>query len=143
VGVGTPATQVLAGAILRATVTQINGVNVAPISLIPVNGSVGFNLTANAGIVQPWSLGLSIDIAAQLAGLGYDSDQSATMVEVMIDNSLVSLSEQSSVAFMAKKEFFVTVGADPSNSAPEPTSFALLSLSAIGLVRFARRHRCG
>lgn len=139
VGVGTPATQVLAGAILRATVTQIDGVNVAPIALSPVNASVGFNLVANPGVVQPWSLGLSLDVAAQLANLGFDSGQSATMVEVMIDNSLVALGELSSASFIAKKEFFVTIGADPSNSAPEPTSFALLSFAAIGLLRFSRR----
>jgi hypothetical protein len=43
-GVGTPATSAFAGAILRATITQINGLPVAPISLAPVNASVGFSL---------------------------------------------------------------------------------------------------
>jgi hypothetical protein len=58
-GVGTSATQVFGGASLRVTVMEINGVNVAPILLSPTNASVGFNLTANPGAVQPWSTWLS------------------------------------------------------------------------------------
>ena len=46
-----------AGAIIRATVLEINGVAVAPINLAPVNGSVASTLIANPGVAQPWGLG--------------------------------------------------------------------------------------
>jgi len=103
-GAGTNATQALAGATLRVLVTQINGVNVAPINLAPVLASVGFNLIANSGIVNPWSLGVFVDIAGQL-----DPNQRATRVDVVIDNQLVALSERASLAFIAKKDFRITV----------------------------------
>jgi hypothetical protein len=131
-GAGTSATQAVAGAILRAVVTQIDGVDVAPVALIPVNASVGFNLAANPGVVQPWSLGLGLNVAAQLQqqGLGL-----ATVVEIVVDNSLVATAERATAAFIAKKDFRIsleTVGV------PEPGTLALV---LGGLAALARRSR--
>ncbi|HEY3391764.1 MAG TPA: PEP-CTERM sorting domain-containing protein [Lacipirellulaceae bacterium] len=137
-GVGTSATQALAGAIMRATVTQIDGVNVAPIDLTPVNASVGFNLNANPGIVQPWSLGLSLNVDAQLTSLGRTFRIGATKIEVAINNQLQTLSQVDSQAFIAKKEF--RVGVDR-NFIPEPSTFALLGVALCGCGLFARRER--
>jgi len=128
-GVGTAATQAIAGAIMQATVTQINGINVAPINLIPVNGSVAFNLVANPGVVQPWSLGLMIDVAGQLG-----ANQHATKVEVVIDNQLLAFSETGSVAFIAKKDFRVDV-----EVIPEPASRLLLLCGYLAWGSMARR----
>lgn len=136
VGTGTVASQVNAGAIIRATITQVNGVAVAPISLPAANASVGFNLAANPGVVQPWSLGLTFPV-------NLPQGQVATKIEVAIDNSLVSISEPASVAFIAKKDFRIdvappTVVGDP--FVPEPTSLVLLSMAGvIGLA--AKRSR--
>lgn len=130
-GVGTPTTQVFAGAILLATVTEINGVGVAPIDLVPVNGSIGFNLAANPGIVQPWSLGLLLNVAGQL-GPG----QAATKVKVAINNQLLAISEPTSVAFIAKKDFRIDVGV-----IPEPAAVVLMMCGAslaLGLMRRGR-----
>jgi hypothetical protein len=118
-----PTTQALAGAIIRATVTQINGVNVAPIPLAPVNASVGFNLLANAGVAQPWSLGLGLNVDGQL-GAG----QNATRVDVVIDNTLIAISQPGTVSFIAKKEFIVDV-----DIVPEPTSLGLVFVALCGL----------
>jgi hypothetical protein len=131
-GTGTPATQVFAGAILRATVTQINGVNVVPINLFPSNASVGFNLVANPGIVQPWSLGTAINVAAQLA-----PNQRATKVEVAINNQLLAFSEPTSVAFIAKKEFVIDIDVE----IPEPATITLAGLAVFGLVAACGRRR--
>src|SRR6478735_12685386 len=61
-GAGTPATSVFAGAIVTVTVTGVNGLPVAPFNLPSSNASVGFNLVANPGIAQPWSLGVGMPI---------------------------------------------------------------------------------
>jgi hypothetical protein len=138
-GTGTAATQDFAGAIMRITVTQIDGVNVAPISLAPVNASVGFNLIANSGIVQPWSLGLTLNVSAQLAGMGMQFAVGATAVQVSIDNQLVALSEANSAASIQKKDFVITVG---TNVVPEPASAALFfsaGLAGLFLLRRPKR----
>jgi hypothetical protein len=138
-GTGTAATQDFAGAIMRITVTQIDGINVAPIVLAPVNASVGFNLIANSGIVQPWSLGLSLNVSAQLAGLGIQFTAGATALQVSIDNQLIALSEANSVALIQKKDFIITVG---TNVVPEPASTALFfsaGLAGLFLLRRPKR----
>ena len=138
---GTLTTQVNAGAIFLASVTEINGVGVAPINLAPVNGSVGFNLAANPGVVQPWSLGLSLNVAAQL-GPG----QYATKVKVVVNNQLLAISEPTSVAFIAKKDFTITVTPGdrkpPDGEIPEPATLVLV-LCGASLALVARRHRRG
>jgi hypothetical protein len=129
VGSGTPATQVLAGAIITATVTEINGLPVVPFNLPSSNASVGFNLVANPGVVQPWSLGTGINI-------NLPQGQLATKIEIAIDNSLIALSQPGSVAFIAKKDFRI----DIMPRVPEPATIALLGMgSVISLVR--RRSR--
>ena len=128
-GTGTSVSEVLAGAILRASVTGINGLDVAPIDLVPVNASVGFALNTNAGVVQPWSLGLALDVAAQLG-----PDERATRIELSIDDALMAVSELSSLAFIAKKEFRLEVdGLGVDIVVPEPTSALLLLLGAAAL----------
>jgi hypothetical protein len=129
VGSGTSATQVIAGAIITVTVTEINGLPVVPSNLLPSNNSVGFNLVANPGVVQPWSLGTGI-------GINLPPGQFATKIDVAIDNSLIALSQPGTVAFIAKKDFRIQV----MPRVPEPTTIALLGLgSVISLVR--RRFR--
>lgn len=132
-GVGTPATSITAGAIMRVTVTQINGVNVAPLNLVPVNGSFGDSLPG-AAIVSPWSLSLNVNVAAQLLALGQPPSARATKVDVSVDNSLVATSEPNSAAFIAKKEFQITT-----TTIPEPASFALGAMALCGLALAGRK----
>jgi hypothetical protein len=129
VGVGGPATFVTAAASIRATVTQINGVNVAPIVLTPTNAAVTFSLPGNAGALQPWTLGTSINVAGQLA-----AGQNATKVEIVIDNQLIAASQPTSAAFIAKKEFIITT-----DIIPEPTTCALGAFALCGAALGMRR----
>jgi len=138
-GGGGPPTAVLAGAIMRATVTEINGAPVTPFNLVPVNASFGDSLPGPV-IVAPWSLGLSLDIASQLGGLGYGPDSVATKVEIVIDNTLVASSEPNSSSFIAKKEFRISIMPDPSGNIPEPTTIVLGSM-LIGFVGLTARRR--
>jgi hypothetical protein len=140
-GLGTPATAALAGSIMRVTVTELDGVDVAPISLAPVNGSVGFGLPPSQ-IVQPWSLGLTINVAAQLQNI---SDKTATEVEVVIDNTLVSLSEILSTSLISKKDFRLSVNTTGTLrtfnavDVPETGSTVWLLGGGIGLVLLGHR----
>lgn len=129
VGTGTAATSAYAGAIIRATVTQVNGLPVAPINLPPANASVGFNLTANSGIVQPWSLGLGFNLTGVLP-----QGQVATKIEVSINNSLIAISEPASVSFIAKKDFRIDVIPTPPVGdpfVPEPGTLALCAIAGV------------
>jgi hypothetical protein len=134
-GGGGPGTSVAAGVIIRATVTAINGAPVAPINLVPVNASFSDSLPPPV-IVGPWSLGTTIDIGSQLAGLGYGADSVATKVDVAINNTLLATSQPDSLAFIAKKEFQIRITPDPVGEIPEPTSLAIVAmlLGVFGLV---------
>lgn len=137
VGTGTSATEVFAGAIIQVTVTEIDGVAVAPINLVPVSISVDFDLAADSGLVQPWSLNTSINIAAQLTTLGHSFVAGATQIEVAINDTLIAISEAGSVAFIAKKNFTVNVNAS-TQVVPEPASLALLASGGL-LIAWRRR----
>jgi hypothetical protein len=124
VGAGTPATAVFAGAIIRVTVTQVNGLNVVPFDLAPSNNSVSYSLPLNGGIVQPWSLGTNLDIAGMMP-----AGKTATGIQVAINNSLIATSQPGTVAFIAKKDFRIIV--NPSTTLPEPGTFVLMALGSI------------
>jgi len=126
-GAGTPATTVFAGAIIHVTVTQVNGLPVVPFNLPASNASVGFNLVANPGFAQPWGLSIGMPITLPVG-------QVATRISVSIDNSLASLSESTSIASIAKRDFRISVN-PPGSNFPEPGSIVLMTLgSMIGLV---------
>jgi hypothetical protein len=129
VGVGGPATFVTAAATIHATVTEINGIGVAPIVLTTSNASLTRSLPGDAGALQPWSLSTSIDVAGQLP-----AGQNATKVDIVIDNQLIAASQPTSAAFIAKKEFIITT-----EIVPEPATIGLAGLALCGMVLAARR----
>jgi hypothetical protein len=86
----------------------------------------------NPGVVQPWSLSTTINVASQLP-----INQTATRVEVTVDNSLVSTSQPGTVAFIAKKDFQITLIPGPHTDIPEPGTFVLMGIG--GLIGIARR----
>lgn len=129
-GIGTANTQTQAGASLKVTVTEINGVGIAPILLPSSLASVSFNLVANPGAAQAWGLGVSVDVAAALG-----VNQRATRVDVVIDNALLAVSEPGSNASIAKTSFGIDI------DVPEPTTgaMAVLALCGLGASRLRRR----
>jgi hypothetical protein len=127
-GVGGPNTKVTAFANILGTVTQINGVNVAPINLPPVNASFVDALPPTLPGAE-WSLGLLLNVANSLG-----PNQRATKLEIVINNRLGATSEALSAALIVKKEFQITV-----ETVPEPASLALLGLSIVGLLAMRKR----
>lgn len=138
VGTGTAATQVQAGAIMSVKITEIDGIAVTPINLAPVNASVAYNLIANSGLAQPWSVALMVDVEAQLNSLAIPFIVGATKAEVVLNNTLTAISEPSSIAFIAKKDFVIGVVPDD-GVIPEPSTLALAGLALCGIGVTSRR----
>jgi hypothetical protein len=136
-GTGTAATSVSAGAVIHVSVTEINGVSIAPIILASSSSTVAYDLAANPGAAQPWSLSATVNIAAQLSGLGYGPGQVATRVDVVVDNSLLAVSEPLGTASISKADFGVTL------TIPEPGALSLVGVALAGFGRVRRSSRRG
>ncbi|QEG35311.1 hypothetical protein [Bythopirellula goksoeyrii] len=132
-GSGTTSTQVGYGIALGSVVvTEINGSAIAPVAL---NGASAFgskNLVADGPVIgASWGLTLSYDVDAALTAANLPLG--ATKLEIAINDTLLAISEPSSVAFIAKKDFMIDT------TIPEPTSMALALLSMVALASSRRR----
>ena len=139
VGSGTDATQVTYGLSLASVVVlEIDGMTLdTPLVLDAANAFGSANL-ADDGPVSgaPWSLGLLYDVNAALASAGADFTTGATKIEIAVDNSLAAISEMSTIAFIAKKDFRIDVGTTP---VPEPALGLLGVVALAGLGMRSRR----
>jgi len=130
-GSGTAATQTLAGLNVLVDILEVDGVVLD--EAIQVGGNVTFlaDLANDAGVVVPWSLGLVIDLTGALLEQQVEFRVGVTHAEVALDNQLLALSEAGSAAFIAKKDFGVSV--------PEPSSLLLGVLVLAAVLREGRR----
>jgi hypothetical protein len=136
-GVGTAASQVVVGAIMNLKITEIDGVTVAPITMIS-NASLVKSLVTDSGIGSPWSLNILIDVSSQLTSMNVPFVTGATRAEVVINNSLVGISEAASTAGVTKTDFVISI-VPKIEGVPEPNSLVLAGLAACGCGLVRRR----
>lgn len=142
VGAGTAATQVIAGVSARVTIQAVDGIMLATPIVVFGSSSVDYDLAANAGVLQGWNNGLLVEFGPALVLAGIDFESGVTMAEVAVDDQLIAISQPTSIAFIAKKDFVVTPGGDlETNEIPEPTS-ALIGVLALAGFATCRRNAC-
>ena len=122
----------------RSRVLEIDGVAVSPISLASSSDSDSKDLINDSGIADPWSLAVPYNVNARLTNRGISYLAGATKIKVALDNTLLAISEPTSIAFIAKKDFKVRVR---TAVIPEPSSLVLLSVVACGAGVIRRRRR--
>jgi hypothetical protein len=115
------ATRVTLSEIMSVTVTQIDGVDVAPISFDPATSSLTFNLVGNSQVNEPWSSATTVNIEGRLTNMGVSFTAGATRVEVFIDDELLAESEANSVAGMKIQEFMIQATTNVVAGTPTPT----------------------
>lgn len=132
-GAGSAATAVFGGANVFLTVYEVNGAAVAPFT-VDASASVSFNLAANAGS-DVWNNSVLLDLGPTLGAGNY-----VTKAELVLNNSLVAISQAGTAASISKREFIVTIP-DPvgPGEIPEPAALALSSLALCGLAAARRR----
>lgn len=131
-GFGTGNTRVEVAVIFNVNVLEVDGSAVSVPFLTSRETLLTANLVDDDGLGQAWTASTTIDIAALAAEEGITGD--ITRVRLTLDNQLLAVSEDGTVAFVDKKGVRAV-----SITVPEPTS-ALLVLGGGALLlrrRFA------
>ena len=140
VGGGTAGTQVIYGALVEVTILEVDHVALATPVKFVASGSETLDLIADGAAVEDWSFSLLVEFGSALNAV---PEHGVTKAEVVIDNTLVAISESdpSTVAFLDKKDFFLDVDGDlePDEIIPEAAT-ATLALAGLGVL-MARRRR--
>lgn len=137
-GAGTAASFVGYGILVDVTILEVDGVALATPISFSVDGSETLNLADDPGIAADWEFGLLVEFGPELAGIPFD--EGVSLAEIVVNNTLVAVSEPGTIAFIDKKDFFIDPEGDltPDGEIPEPTAAALALLAAAG---FASRRR--
>ena len=124
-------------ALASVSVEEIDGVALpVPVALPPANAGGSDDLSQGSDLNTPWNLGLAYDVGSAMSSVGLSGR--ATKIKIALNNTLGAISEPSTVAFIAKKDFRLTVETE----IPEPTSVALAGLALCGLGMLGRRQGC-
>jgi len=131
VGSGAAGTSVTGGVRLFATVREVNEIAITPFT-VSVTNYFTDDLSSGSKILSTWSNNVFLDLGSALMSRGFGNADVVTLADMVLDNSLIAISELSSVAFIAKKDFVVSV-TPQINPVPLPASIWGL-LSGIGLL---------
>lgn len=141
-GGGGPATAVGAGIFAEVEILAVDGVPLAsPITVVD-SEQFSTDLVSSPGLNQPWGQSLLVDFAPALEDAGIEPKFGVTKARVVLDDTLVAVSEPNTLAFIAKKDFKVTpFGVEPNpdfNPVPEPTS-AVIAMALVAVLCAVRR----
>lgn len=143
----TDVTMVDVSAVGFVDILEVDGVSVNKIS-IPINltfsfGSNGANdngtwRRVSEGFANgvPWTGSQLIDLNQELTNRGISYTRGATLIDVVLDNSLYAQSELVGGAYIDKKDFFTVT-----TNIPEPTSCLMALFGLVGAVMVSRRRR--
>jgi hypothetical protein len=128
-------------------VLEVNGVAVTPFTVSPTivytNLGTAPSTLAFGGMRMygdgadhdgGWTATATYDVAAAVAANGYAG--SATLVEFCVDNMLKARSEEGTLAFIDKKDFWIDV-----NQVPEPSTIVLGAMGFVGMLIGGRKIR--
>ena len=142
VGTGSAATQIFYGlAVSSVTVLEVDGMALgSPVNLAAASAFGVDDLSDGIDISAPWSLALNYDVNAALTQASVDFITGATKLEIAVNNTLGAISEPSSIAFIAKKDFMIDVETEVfTKNVPEPTTALLALLALLTLLAHRRR----
>lgn len=136
-GTGGVPTQIIYGvAITSITVLEVDGSALpVPVALAATSTGGGDDLSQGADLLTPWANSLSYDVNAALGLAGVKFVIGATKLEIAINNTLAALSEPSSIAFVAKKDFLLDISVEPFDplNIPEPSTLILFGVAFCGM----------
>lgn len=118
-------------------IVEVDGLAITPVNIStamvfsPSGGDWSLLADGPGPLVNgPWSGFLNVDITQALIDNNIPYDVGATKVFVTFDNTLTTLSEAGTSAFIAKKD----VGGVGITVTPEPASLGLLALGALAIM---------
>jgi len=118
-------------------IEEVDGVSINPLNIstsmvfTPSDGDWSLSADGPGPLVNgSWSGSLDVDITQALIDNNIPFDVGATKVSVTFDNTLTTLSEEGTSAFIAKKD----VGGIGITVTPEPASLGLLALGALAVM---------
>lgn len=145
-GFGGPGTVAAVFTSVFVNILEVDGVGVTPINLIgtlaftPSAGDYDLLTDAGGGPFYNtiWTGVLTIDLTDALTNSGVPFDLGVTKIGVVLDNTLLTVSELGTSSFIAKKNVQISI-------VPEATSVLMVSLAMGGLVlhRYGRRYAFG
>ena len=138
-GVGTSAS--VLGSV-EVTVTEVDGVAIAPVVITdsltysPSNGDWNLQDDGPGLIVGGlWTGSLDMDVKQALIDAGVAVNWGATKLSLVYDNEINTTAESGTSALMAKKD--VSIGA--TTAVPEPTAALMAGLGVLAFLGFKRR----
>lgn len=140
-GSGTAATRIAGGLSVDIDILEVDGQAIDPISLFASASAVRDLVGDGPVVLAPWNNAVLVEFGPTLAANDIEFDFGVTKAEIAIDDQLIAISEPSSVAFIAKKDFTISPGIQPNPGFAVPEPGAALLLLGAGGVLAARRGR--
>lgn len=136
-GSGTPTTQLASALWATVRILKVDGTPLAsPVDVTMSTSTVRDLISDGPVVLAPWSQDLLIDLDSVLLANDILFTLGATQAIVVIDNTLLTISEDESVAYLAKKDFYIE-----GTKIPEPATLFLATLSGLAMIHRRIRPR--